>query len=241
MSTEGRILIIEDEPSIAETLIYALEQERFACQSVSLGADAINIISHFQPDLLLLDVGLPDMSGFEVCKTLRQHSHCPIIFLTARSDEIDRILGFELGADDYVVKPFSPREVVSRVKAVLRRCQPQTGLAPNNQSSPVAESVIGPFRWNQAARRILFFETALQLTRYEYGILALLLQQPKRIYTRDQLIENVWSSPETSMDRVIDTHIKTIRAKLRKIQPDYPVILTHRGIGYSIDWENNES
>lgn len=255
------ILIVEDEPAIADALSYALKQEHYHTHWVSLGADAITAFEKEQPSLVILDVGLPDISGFEVCKALRQKADVPILFLTARSEEIDRILGFELGADDYVAKPFSPREIVSRVKAIIRRSQsalppemaaqaqqnqnqvdsietvaPSTQTTPDEKPQPLITTQIGPFTWQPQARSLIYKGQTLNLTRYEYGILTLLMQQPKRIYSRDQIMTAVWSEAQSSMDRVIDTHVKAIRAKLRAIDAQQQIIITHRGVGYSVDW-----
>jgi two-component system catabolic regulation response regulator CreB len=178
--------------------------------------------------LILLDIGLPDTTGFEVLKQLRAHAGArdiPVIFLTARGDEIDRILGLELGADDYVVKPFSPREVAARVRAILRR---------ETRSSKRGEPENVLWRHDPAALRIEFHNQALELTRYEYLLLALLLSSPGRVFTRDQIMARVWADAPDTSDRSIDTHIKTLRAKLRAVEPDFDRIQTHRSSGYAI-------
>ena len=224
------ILIVDDEPAISDTLAYALRAEGFAAESCTLGGQALARLADGAHDLVVLDVGLPDMSGFDVCRALRRHSDIPVLFLTARSDEIDRIVGLELGGDDYVAKPFSPREVVSRIRAILRRQRPErlaTGAAPAFENSPV-------FTVDRNSLRIAFHGTWLNLTRYEYLLLALLLERPGRILSRPQIMESVWQDGGESLERTVDTHIKTLRGKLRALRPDEEIIVTHRGLGYSI-------
>ena len=218
------ILIIEDEPAIADTILYALETDGCDPHVVGTGGDARDHISRHAVDLIILDVGLPDISGFELCKEIRRQRPVPIIFLTARSDEIDRVVGLEIGGDDYMVKPFSPRELAARVKAVLRR------------SRPVRPSAKAPrmFAVEPDKRRIRYCDHPLELSRYEYAILLTFIEHPGRVYTREQLMDSVWESPATSTDRTVDAHIKNIRAKLRAIRPDTDPIITHRGTGYAL-------
>lgn len=224
------ILLVEDEQAIADTLIYVLTSEGFKVSHVTLGHNALPAHRNKPFDLIILDIGLPDTTGFEVLKNLRAQPEgqmVPVIFLTARAEEIDRILGLELGADDYVVKPFSPREVASRVRAILRR-QARTHL-----NAPAIEE---NQRWKHDpdAMRIVFHHQALELTRYEYLLLALLLSSPGKVFSREQIMHRVWANALETTDRSIDTHIKTIRAKLRAVSPNEDPILTHRGTGYSV-------
>ena len=230
MAMNKNILVIEDESSIADNVCYSLKQEGFNTTWVSLGNEGVELHKCASPafDLIILDIGLPDTSGFEVCKNIREFSDTPIIFLTARSEEIDRVVGLEIGADDYVVKPFSPRELVARVKVILKRVFNQ----------PQVKKTAELFVVNKAKQQIHFTNELLPLTSYEFGLLSMLIHQPERIFTREQLMEEVWNSPEESYDRVIDTHIKTIRAKLRAINPTYNPIITHRGVGYSISLDH---
>jgi two-component system catabolic regulation response regulator CreB len=224
------ILIVDDEPAISDTLAYALRADGFSAESCTLGGQALARLADGAHDLVVLDVGLPDMSGFDVCRALRRHSDIPVLFLTARSDEIDRIVGLELGGDDYVAKPFSPREVVSRIRAILRRLRPErlaNGAATDFDNGPV-------FTVDRNSLRIAFHGTWLNLTRYEYLLLALLLERPGRILSRPQIMESVWQDGGESLERTVDTHIKTLRGKLRALRPDDEVIVTHRGLGYSI-------
>lgn len=235
MSNKKQILVVEDESSIADNIIFALESEGFAVTWYSLGQQALLQIETSPVDLVILDVGLPDISGFEVCKSIRQISDVPIIFLTARGDEIDRVVGLEIGGDDYVVKPFSPRELVARVKVRLKRSMISESR-PDNIRQP--DALIGlqenRFQVEADKRQILFCGKPLDLTFYEFGLLQLLLCQPERVFTREQLLERVWNEPQEALDRVVDTHIKAIRAKLRAISPQDSSIVTHRGVGYSI-------
>lgn len=220
------VLIVEDEPRIAEPLVFALEREHFAVTHVTLGQDALDTVSAQPFDVMVLDVGLPDINGFEVLKQLRQRSELPVLFLTARQDEVDRILGLELGGDDYVTKPFSPREVVARIRAILKRMVP-TSPAPTHA---VDES---PWQVDEAGFRISFRCKPLTLTRSEYRILAAMVQRPGQVFSRSHLLD-ICNSDEDSFERSVDTHIKTLRAKLRPLGGDQ-LIATRRGIGYVLE------
>ncbi|MEO8409548.1 MAG: two-component system response regulator CreB [Propionivibrio sp.] len=227
----AQILLVEDEPAIADTLIYALGKEDFAVRHLLLGREALPAQRATPFDLLILDVGLPDISGFDVLRQLRGDPagrDLPVIFLTARGEEIDRILGLELGADDYVSKPFSPREVAARARAVLRR---QARTRPGIDAGEIAASI---WQHRADALRIAYHGVALDLTRYEYQLLALLLSAPGRVFTREQIMARVWADAPDTADRSIDTHVKTLRAKLRAIAPGDEAIVTHRGTGYAL-------
>ena len=224
-----KILIVDDEPAIADTLAYALRADGFAADCCTLGGEALAILDARAHDLVVLDVGLPDMSGFEVCRSLRRFSEVPVLFLTARADEVDRIVGLELGADDYVTTPFSPREVVSRVRAILRRLRPERQAAQPSSTAGPAQ-----FKVDAEGLRIAYHGTWLPLTRYEYLLLALLLERPGRVLSRAQIMEAVWQDGGESLERTVDTHIKTLRAKLKAVRADEDPIATHRGLGYSI-------
>ncbi|HYO14731.1 MAG TPA: two-component system response regulator CreB [Thermoanaerobaculia bacterium] len=217
------ILVVEDEPAIADTIQYALESEGFQCHRLEGGAGVVEVLDRQPVALVVLDIGLPDMSGIEVCRRIRQRHDVPVIFLTARSGEVDRVVGLELGADDYVTKPFSPRELAARAKAVLRR-------AGRGLSSPPGAA----FVLDEERRQISYFGRPLELSRYEYRLLSVLLKRPGRVYSREQLLELVWDAPEASLDRTVDAHVKNLRAKLRDIRPDVDPIATHRGMGYSL-------
>lgn len=219
------ILVVEDEPAIADTIVYALESEGFRCQRLEAGAGVVELLDRQPVALVVLDIGLPDMSGVEVCRRIRQRHDVPVIFLTARASEIDRVVGLELGADDYVTKPFSPRELAARTKAVLRRAR--HGGGPATTTTTV-------FALDEERRQISYHGKPLELSRYEYRLLAVLLKRPGRVYSRDELLDLVWDEPEASLDRTVDAHVKNLRAKLREIRPDLDPIATHRGMGYSL-------
>jgi two-component system catabolic regulation response regulator CreB len=217
------ILIAEDEAEIADTLKYALRSEGMQPIWVAQGNHALEILQNQPVDLMILDVGLPDCNGFELLKEIRKNHHVPVMMLTARSDEVDRIVGLEIGADDYVTKPFSPREVVARIKAILKRSR---HLRQDNGRG---------FEVELSAMRISYCGLVLDLTRSEFLLLATLLGRPGQIFSRRQLINQVWSSQHPSDDRVIDTHVKSLRAKLKRIEPGENPIVTHRGFGYSVE------
>lgn len=220
------ILIVEDEAEIADTLHYAISSEGMKPLRVARGGDVAPLLEQQPVDLVILDVGLPDTSGFELLKSLRQWSTVPVLMLTARSDEVDRIVGLEIGADDYVTKPFSPREVVARIRAILKRA----GAAGQN-----GEGAAAAFEVDPRAMRIRYRGHTLDLTRAEYLLLAALAKRPGHIHSRRQLIGQVWSENHPSDDRAVDTHIKTLRAKLKRVEPEQSPIVTHRGFGYSLD------
>lgn len=224
-----KILIIEDEPAIADTLVYALKTEGFEPHWCATGKAGLIALEQHAFDLVVLDIGLPDGSGFEFCKVIRSRSVIPIFFLTARSSEMDRVVGLEIGGDDYLVKPFSPRELTARVKAILRRSQGTISV-----TAPVSTGPIPVFSVDDARCRIAYHGHSLELTRYEFRLLRTLVEQPGRVFSRDQLMAAGWEEPGSSLDRTVDAHIKTLRSKLRVITPEHDPIQTHRGLGYSL-------
>jgi two-component system catabolic regulation response regulator CreB len=232
------ILIIEDEPSISDNLEYALSTEGFETVTFHTGKEGVNYLrsanyakSETAPALVILDIGLPDMNGFDVCKEIRRESNIPIIFLTARDSEIDRVVGLEMGGDDYVTKPFSPRELTARVRAILRR----TGDTGSNFSALPAKDADAKFALIPEERNIKYYGETLQLSHYEYEILALMIKSPGILFSRADFMNKIWDTPEMSMDRTVDTHIKTIRAKLYKIKSNENPIVTKRGFGYLLE------
>ncbi|CAD6876916.1 response regulator [Methylomonas fluvii] len=265
MTAAKRILIVEDEPTIADTLIYVLNSSGYQTEHVGLLQTALSRLQTDSFSLAILDVGLPDGNGFDLCRQIRRFSDIPVIFLTAHGDEIDRIVGLEIGADDYVTKPFSPREVAARVGVILRRLgtadvvnqalkfpgaviPAEAGIqrdnwAPtyagatifegrvNNKQTPAANT---PFDLDSQAGRIRYCGHLLELTRYEFLLLKLLIENPERIFSREQLLARIWQDPGDVFDRTVDTHIKTLRAKLRLAAADQDPIRTHRGLGYSL-------
>ncbi len=220
----AKILLVEDEAAIADAIVNALQTECFTVAHVGLGRDALALLQTEHFDVLVLDVGLPDQTGFDVCRELRKFSSIPLIFLTARGSEIDRVLGLEMGADDYMVKPFSPRELVARVRVCLRR----------NTASKTLAATASKFKHDVAGQRIEYAEQALALTRYEYLLLSALLSRPGAVFSRAKLMQDIWTDALDTTDRTVDTHIKTLRAKLRAIE-DVEILHTHRGMGYSIN------
>lgn len=222
------ILIIEDEAAIADTLVYACHEAGMATTHVMLGQAGVETLSTQAIDFIVLDIGLPDLSGFEVCKQIRAFSTVPMLFLTARNHEIDRIVGLEIGADDYVTKPFSPREVVARISAIMRRGQ------HTPPSKPTKNTQETEFLIDEMQRRIQYLGQYLTLTRYEFLLLNTLVASPKRVYSRDQLMDIVWRDAENTLERTVDAHIKTLRSKLRAIDPNTNAIITHRSMGYSL-------
>jgi two-component system catabolic regulation response regulator CreB len=227
-----RVLLVEDEPAIADTLVYALTTECFEVTHALTGSDALAAFDREPHDFAILDIGLPDMTGLDVCRRLREISNIPVLFLTARDGEVDRILGLELGGDDYVTKPFSPREIAARVRAILRRTAAPPSPAPV-PASPAAPDLA--LHHDAPAMRIRCHGQVLDLTAHEYRLLLVLLARPGRVFTRDQLLDHAWEDPGAVTDRTIDAHIKSIRAKLRLARPGAEdLIQTRRGLGYAL-------
>lgn len=224
MATKPSVLIVEDEPGIADTLQYALRTDGFEPHWVATGEAALARLRSDGAAIVILDVGLPDLNGFEVFKRLREFSDVPVVFLTARADEIDRVVGLELGADDYVAKPFSPRELVARLRTILRRAA----------RAPSAPAGALPFHVDPGRRQIRYYGQALELSRYEFGLLKTLIEHPGHVFTRDVLLDKVWDDHAESLDRTVDAHVKTLRAKLKAVAPAVEAIVTHRGTGYAL-------
>ncbi|MFN3566897.1 MAG: two-component system response regulator CreB [Burkholderiaceae bacterium] len=221
-----RILVVEDEPAIADTIVYALATEGFEPVWCATGGAALDAVRRAPCALAILDIGLPDTNGFDLFKRLAQLApDLPAIFLTARTGEIDRVVGLELGADDYIAKPFSPRELVARVRTVLRRVRRAAAPAP---------AAAGAFAIDDERKTVRYRGRPLELSRYEYRLLKALAERPGRVFSRDELMQKAWDDPGASFDRTVDAHVKTLRAKLRAIDPDADPIQTHRGLGYSL-------
>jgi len=242
--SQQRVLIAEDESGIADTLQYVLKSDGFVPVWCATAEAALAEFAAQRPAIVILDIGLPDMNGFELFKRLQAMSRAgggadvPMLFLTARNDEIDRVVGLELGADDYIAKPFSPRELVARVRTILRR----SGAPANTGSGPAAPapaapaaSTSQPFALDNERMQIRYYGRLLELSRYEYGLLRLMVQRPGRVFTREELLQLVWDDASESFDRTVDAHIKTVRAKLREVAPQVEAIRTLRGTGYALN------
>ena len=228
------VLVVEDEPAIAETILYALETSGYEAVHAGTGTEGLGIFAARSPGFVILDVGLPDRSGFDVCREIRRHSEVPILFLTAREHEIDRVVGLELGADDYVVKPFSPRELTARVQAILRRTQ-RPAAEPSGPAKPEGTVKRGRLELFPDRFQARCDGADLALSRYEFGMLKVFMAHPGRVFSRDQLMELVWDEPESALDRTVDAHIKTLRRKMHGIAGGFDPVKTHRGLGYSFD------
>jgi DNA-binding response OmpR family regulator len=226
----ARILIVDDEPAVADLLAYNLRNARYEVQVAGNGREALRMAREAAPDLILLDLMLPEVDGLDVCRELRKHSSVPLIMITARGEEADRVVGLELGADDYIVKPFSVREVVARVRAVLRRSQTAEGEAQAHglRSGP------GSLRLDPDAHAASIGGEPLPLTRLEFELLLLLLSHPGRAFTREHLLEQVWGYDFAGDTRTVDSAVKRLRAKLRSASNKADCIETVRGVGYRL-------
>lgn len=211
-----KILVVEDDPGIAEVLDYALRADGHEVTIVTRGAEAIAQAA--RATCVVLDVGLPDIDGFEVCRKIRKTSNVPVLFLTSRSDEIDRVVGLEIGGDDYLTKPFSTRELLARIKAIMRRLQPETASTESGITLDVAKHSV-----TRNGRPV-------ELSRLEFELLALLRQHPGQVFSRDRILDLAWPDGGCVTDRTVDAHVKSLRKKLG--EPD--AIETVRGFGYRL-------
>ena len=219
------ILIVEDESKLAKVLADYLEKDDFKTNHLINGDEVVDWVKKNKPDLILLDLMLPGANGKDICKDVRNFSAVPIIMVTAMIDEIDRLIGLELGADDYICKPFSPKEVVARVKAVLRRMDPDF----------ISQSDKDDFNIDQDAFSISIRGKKLDLTPVEFRMLEMFMSQPGRVYNRDQILNNVFDDGRIVLDRTVDTHIKNLRQKLKEASPEKDYIRSIYGIGYSFE------
>ena len=219
------ILIVDDDDNLREVVRYALDRAGFSVREACDGRAAMREFGSRAPDLVVLDVLMPEMDGIEVCRAIRRTSQVPIVFLSSRDEEVDKVLGLELGGDDYVTKPFSPRELVSRVKAVLRRSLPAT--ARNEDDETVLRS--GPIRMNPERHRVWVEDDEVRLTVTEFRLLQVLLRRPGRVYTRDELVDRAYPGNHHVSDRTLDSHVRRIRQKFREHEMD-PV----DGLGYRL-------
>jgi two-component system response regulator BaeR len=224
--TTKHILVVEDEEKIANLLCDYLGAAGFRTSSQDRGDRVVARIKKDMPDLILLDIMLPGMDGMEVCREIRKFSNVPIIMITARVEEIDRLLGLELGADDYICKPFSPREVVARVKAVFRRLH----------AEPQADNLaVGPISLDADTHQVTIEKHILNLTPNEFGLLKVMMAHPNRVFSRSELINRVQGYDFEGYDRTIDTHIKNLRKKIAQRLPDREIISTVYGVGYKFN------
>jgi two-component system OmpR family response regulator len=225
--TMTKILIVDDDPHIREVLRFAVTQAGYACCEAANGRLALEAVTRERPDLMVLDLGMPELDGSEVCRRLRadpEHRRLPIVFLSARDDEIDRVLGLELGGDDYLGKPFSPRELIARIRAVLRRLS-----EPEPESASLQR---GRLRLDAARYEASWDGQMLTLTVTEFGILQALLRAPGRVLTRDQLMQQAYELHRIVSDRTIDSHVRRLRAKFAALAAE-PIQTVH-GVGYRL-------
>ncbi len=221
-----RILVVDDEPSVTDLLVYNLRKALYDVSIAANGRDALRLTRELQPDLILLDLMIPEVDGLDVCRELRKSSAVPIIMITARGEEMDRVVGLELGADDYVTKPFSVRELMARIKAVLRRVQSETS------GTQTMISGAGGIAMDTERRSVSIADTSIDLTRLEFDLLHRLLINPGRVLTRERLLEQAWGYDYVGDTRAVDSAIKRLRAKLRAVSPEADRIESVRGLGY---------
>jgi two-component system, OmpR family, alkaline phosphatase synthesis response regulator PhoP len=225
-----RILVVDDEPSVTDLIAYNLRKALYDVQVVAGGRDALRLAREYKPDLILLDLMLPEVDGLDVCRELRKSSAVPIIMITARGEEIDRVLGLEIGADDYVTKPFSVRELMARIKAVLRRTQKDGEV----ESSAMLRGP-GNLLMDVERRSVMVGDVSVELTRLEFDLLHRLLINSGRVLTRERLLEQAWGYDYVGDTRAVDSAVKRLRAKLRAVSPEADCIESVRGLGYRIN------
>lgn len=223
----AEILVVDDDPNLREVVRYALSRGGFQVREARDGVEALRELDRKAPDLVVLDITMPELDGIETCKAIRQRGRTPVIFLSSRDEELDRVLGLELGGDDYLTKPFSTRELVARVKAVLRRAAPP----PPEEEGPVSLAAAG-IRLDLVAHRAFVAEAEIELTVTEFAILAALLRRPGRAFTREELVDRAYGEGHHLADRTLDSHIRRIRSKIREHGPD-PIETVH-GLGYRL-------
>lgn len=223
-----RILVVDDEPSVTDLLAYNLRKAHYEVSIAADGREALHLAAESKPDLILLDLMIPEIDGLDVCRELRRTSNVPIIMITARGEETDRVVGLELGADDYVTKPFSVRELMARIKAVLRRAQNE------GTGKPEIITGAGGLRMDMERRVVSVADTPIELTRLEFDLLHRLLINPGRVLTRERLLEQAWGYEYVGDTRAVDSAVKRLRAKLRAASPEADCIESVRGLGYRV-------
>ncbi|MDC9590665.1 two-component system response regulator BaeR [Xenorhabdus sp. XENO-10] len=223
--TQNTVLIVEDEPKLGQLLVDYLQSADYQTQWLTRGDEVIAYVQKYQPHIILLDLMLPGLDGLSICREIRKFSDIPIVMMTAKTEEIDRLLGLEIGADDYICKPYSPREIVARVKVILRRCYRPKDIISEQNSLTIDE--------NHFQARYL--EQVLELTPVEFRLLKIMSTQPGRVFSRDQLLDNLYNDHRIVNDRTIDSHIKNLRRKLEQLDEDKSFIRSIYGLGYR--WE----
>jgi two-component system response regulator MtrA len=219
---KARVLVVDDDPALAEMLTIVLRGEGFDTAVVADGSRAMPAVREFKPDLVLLDLMLPGMNGIDVCKAIRAESGVPVVMLTAKTDTVDIVLGLESGADDYVVKPFKPKELVARIRARLRR----------TEAEPAESLTIGDLSIDVPGHEVLREGVAIQLTPLEFDLLVALARKPRQVFTREVLLEQVWGYRHAADTRLVNVHVQRLRSKVER-DPEHPeVVLTVRGVGY---------
>ncbi|CAG0950907.1 Transcriptional regulatory protein WalR [Anaerolineales bacterium] len=225
-----RILVVDDEPSVTDLLAYNLRKALYDVQVAADGRAALRLARESQPDLILLDLMIPEVDGLDVCRELRKTSDVPVIMITARGEELDRVLGLEIGADDYVTKPFSVRELMARIKAVLRRTE-----KGGDEESPTLLRGPGDLLMDVERRSVTVGDTPIELTRLEFDLLHRLLLNPGRVLTRERLLEQAWGYDYVGDTRAVDSAVKRLRAKLRAVSAEADCIESVRGLGYRVN------
>jgi len=228
-----RILVVDDERSVTDLIAYNLRKALYDVQAAGDGREALRLAREYKPDLILLDLMIPEVDGLDVCRELRKTNDVPIIMITARGEELDRVLGLEIGADDYVTKPFSVRELMARIKAVLRRA-PQAQKEGEAEPSTLLRGP-GNLSMDVERRSVLVGDTSIELTRLEFDLLHRLLVNPGRVLTRERLLEQAWGYDYVGDTRAVDSAVKRLRAKLRAVAPEADCIESVRGLGYRIN------
>ena len=234
--TKGSILLVEDEENIREALKYILTQENYSVTIASDGSEGLSLAQELNPDLILLDVMLPEIDGMELCKIIRSASDVPIIMLTARSEEVDKVLGLEIGADDYITKPFSKHELLARIRAVLRR------VTSNTEQHEVTSEILqsGKITLNKKSHIVTIHGINLDFTPREFSLLQLLMENQNRALSRDQMLELIWGEDWYGDTRTVDVHVRWIRQKIEVDSANPKIIVTVRGVGYRFDSQSAE-
>lgn len=228
---ENKILLVDDEKDIVDLIEEALQKEGYhAVQKASTGADALKICRDFQPSVIVLDIMLPDMDGLEVCKQVRVFSHCSILFLSSKNDEVDKILGLSCGGDDYITKPFSPREMVFRIKAQLRRQQYQTAFPVNEETC----LRVGPLLVDKESCRAYKAGREIELTGREFLLLTYLMENADKIISKERLYEQMWGEYSAICDNTIMVHIRHLREKIENTPSHPQQLITVKGLGYKL-------